>query len=140
MAVTPKRIVPATVKLAMLRLPFMVVPIRVAFPPIGSPSFRARSSLIRISPAARGRRPRTMILARSRSPGSGLPGEKRSTARPAAGAWMRVSPLSSGTSRRPPKSMRASQSMSGWAAFSSAASAPTPVRASSLGSWATSLA
>ena len=83
---------PTTMKLRTAMPPYMVAPMSVAVRRGRCRAASAKASLSRISPGRSGRRPRTTALSRFRSRRSGLPGERRSTARPAAGPWARVSP------------------------------------------------
>jgi hypothetical protein len=108
------------------------VPMNVPTSPSSSPSLMASRSLTRISSGARGNRPLTRAPSRFRISRSGLPGERRSTARPATGAWARVSPRESGRSKSPEKRMRGVHRISGYVSWRRAMTPARSRRASSL--------
>ena len=97
---------------------------KVAVEPGPMPSRVAKASPMRISPGASGRRPRTTAVSRLRSRRSGLPGERRSTARPAAGPGPGSRPSRRGRRRARRTASAASRQRPGWSRSSSADEGP----------------
>ena len=77
--------VPLTVKVLNIMLPFMVEPKMVTLSPISTPNFSAKSLLIRTSPCLVGIEPFTIDLTIFILSASFEPGDNKSMAFPAAG-------------------------------------------------------